>query len=262
MRPRIITAFAAATAAAALLAGCGQLGGAAGGAATATTAPASAQEKLAAAVPDTSAGRYAFSFKDATSSTDGVVDAASRKLSMTTAYKEVEAGFTLTMSYLVVDKDQWVKISFDKQLPGMPKLPKTWLRLDQSKIKDDPFTNLDDPDPVGAGALVDAIVEVSEAEPGTFAGTLDLTKATEASVVDDDGLEALGAKATAVPFTATLDDAGRLATIDIKVPAYAKVEAFTHHSTYDKYGSAPEVRAPAANASQDAPAAAYELLNS
>jgi hypothetical protein len=144
----------------------------------------------------------------------------------------------------------------------LPQLPKKWLKVDKSKVDDDPFTNLEDPDPVAAAALFDAIVKVSEDKPGTFTGTLDLTKAEEAQIVDDDGIKALAAKAKAVAFTATLDDAGRLATIDIKVPGYAKVKAFTHHATYSKYGSAPEVKAPAASASQDAPAAAYELLNS
>ncbi|MEV4622720.1 hypothetical protein AB0J74_28905 [Asanoa sp. NPDC049573] len=259
MRRRIITALVAG-AATALLAGCGALGSEPS--APATTAPPSAREKLAASVPDGSAGRYAFSFKDGESNTSGVVDPKSQRISMTTSYKEKDLGFTLTMSYLVIKKDQWVKISFDKKLPGLPQLPKKWLRLDTSKVKDDPFTNLEDPDPVAAADLFDAIVKVSEDKPGTFTGTLDLTKATVASIVDDDGLKALGAKAEAVPFTATLDDAGRLATIDIKVPGYAKVKAFTHHATYSEYGSAPEVNAPAASASQDAPAAAYDLLNS
>ncbi|HEV7713568.1 MAG TPA: hypothetical protein VGP16_35565 [Asanoa sp.] len=262
MRRRIITALVAGTATA-MLAGCGALGSEPSApVAVTTTAPPSAQEKLAAAVPDGSAGRYAFSFKDSASTTSGVVDPKSQRISMTTAYKEPELGFTLTMSFLLVEKDEWVKISFDKKIPGLPKLPKKWMRVDKSKIEDDPFTNLEDPDPVAASALFDAIVKVSEDKPGTFAGTLDLTKAEAAQIVDEDGIKALGAKAKAVPFTATLDDAGRLATIDIKVPAYAKVKAFTHHATYSKYGSAPEVKAPAASASQDAPAAAYELLNS
>jgi len=262
MRRRIITALVAGTATA-LLAGCGPLskdGGSA--AAPATTAPPSAQEKLVAAVPDGSAGRYAFSFKDLQSTTKGVVDPKGKRVSMTTSYKEPELGFTLTMSYLVVETDQWVKISFDKKIPGLPQLPKKWLKVDPAKVKDDVLEGVDDPDPIAAGILFGAINEVKESKPGTFAGTLDLTKAADAQVVDEDGLKALGAKAKSVAFTAALDDAGRLSTLDIKVPAYAKVKAFTHHATYGQYGSAAAVEPPAASASQKAPEEAYELLNS
>ncbi len=259
MRRRIITALVAGTATA-LLAGCGQLGGGAG---TATpTTPPTAREKLAAAVPDGSAGRYAFSFKDSASSTKGVVEPKAKRVSMTISYKEPELGFTMTMAYLVVEADQWVKISFDKQLPGMPRLPKKWLKVDPAKVEDDAFSGVEDPDPIAAGMLFGAIVDAEETKPGTFAGTLDLSKAADAQIVDEDGLKALGAKAKAVPFTAVLDDTGRLTTLDIKVPAYAKAKAFTHHATYGAYGSAPEVTAPAAGDSQAATDEAYELLNS
>ena len=264
MRRRIITALVTGTATV-LLAGCGPLAGGAGGdtpTAVTTTALASPREKLAAAVPDGSAGRYAFSFKDAQSTTKGVVEPKAKRVSMTTSYKEPELGFTLTMSYLVVEADQWVKISFDKKIAGLPQLPKKWLRVDPAKIEDNPFDGAEDPDPIAAGMLFDAIVDVKESEPGTYAGTLDLTKAPEAQIVDEDGLKALGAKAKGVAFTATLDDAGRLSVLDIKVPAYAQVKAFTHHATYGDYGSAAQVEAPAASASQDAPDEAYELLNS
>jgi hypothetical protein len=262
MRRRIITALVAGTATA-VLAGCGALTGSEAATPTtpATTAPPTAEEKLLAAVPDGSAGRYAFSFNDGQSATSGVVDPKNQRISMTISYKEPELGFTLTMAYVVVEKDQWVKISFDKKIPGMPQLPKKWLKLDPSKVDDDPFTNLKDPDPVASAAIFHAINEVSEKKPGAFAGTLDLGITGAAQVVDADALKALGTKADAVPFTATLDDKGRLATVDVKVPGYAKVKAFTHHATYSKYGSAPEVKAPAASASQKAPDEAYELLN-
>ncbi|MDG4820600.1 hypothetical protein O7635_01880 [Asanoa sp. WMMD1127] len=258
MRRRIITALVAGTAAA-LLAACGPL--AEDAAAPATSAPATPQEKLAAAVPDGTEGRYAFALKDGESTTKGVVDAKAKRSTLTVTYKEPEVGFTMTMSYLLVEADQWVKITFDKQLPGMPKLPKKWLLIDKSKVDDGAPVSPADPDPVGAGDLVDAIVEVKESKPGTFTGTVDLTKADKAAIVDEEGLAALGGKAKAVPFTATVDDAGRLASIDIKVPAHGEVKAATHHATFSAYGSAPEVSAPSAGASQPAPAAAYELLN-
>lgn len=261
MRRRIITALVAGTATV-LLAGCGQLGGGDAAGTAAPTTPPTAREKLAAAVPDGSAGRYAFSFKDTATTTKGVVEPKAKRVSMTIAYKEPELGFTMTMAYLVVEADQWVKISFDKKLPGMPRLPKKWMKVDPAKVEDDTLEGVEDPDPLAAGVLFTAIVDTEETKPGTFTGTLDLSRAADAQIVDEDGLKALGDKAKAVPFTAIVDDAGRLTTLDIKVPAYAKVKAFTHHATYSAYGSAPEVTAPAAGDSQAATDEAYELLNS
>jgi hypothetical protein len=79
--------------------------------------------------------------------------------------------------------------------------------------------------------------------------------------VDSDELTALGDQAKTVPFQATLDDAHRLTSVTIDVPAAGKTAAYQYHVSYTSYGAAPTISAPPANQVQQAPAAAYALLN-
>lgn len=222
------------------------------------------QEKLLDAVPDGSQGNFRFTLKDAELTGKGVMDPATKRLLLTTDYKDADLGFTMTMGMLVIDEESWMKITFANTdgLTGLPKLPKKWLRLDRSKVKDQEDVGFDDPDPAGANALFRAIVAATESGAGTFTGTLDLTRATEAEIVDQAALDALGQQAKAVPFTANVDSQGRLAAIEIKVPAHGDAKAYTHQVTYADYGAAPAIEEPPANQVAEATQEAYDLLNS
>jgi hypothetical protein len=72
----------------------------------------------------------------------------------------------------------------------------------------------------------------------------------------------MGEVAKAVPFTATVDASGRLSAIRIQVPTAGKRRVHEHQIAYTGYGKAPKVTAPPAAESLNAPAEAYELLNS
>lgn len=227
-------------------------------------APKTPKEKLLDAVPDGSQGAFRFTLKDAETTGKGVVDPKAERLHLTTEYKDKDLGFTMTMGYLIIGEESWVKITFanTKGVTGLPKLPKKWLHLDRTKVKDQEDVGFDDPDPAGAVSLFQSIVEVTEPTAGQFTGTVDLTKATKAEILDQKGLDALGERAKAVPFRAAVDGQGRLTSIELDVPAYGEVKAYTHRATYSDYGAAPNVEEPAAGDTQEAPAEAYELLNS
>lgn len=244
----------------ALLGGCGALDEPA----AAPPAPKTPKEKLLDAVPDGSQGTFSFTLKDTETTGKGVVDPAGKRMRLTTEYKDKELGFTITMGYLIIDEESWVKITFanTKGVTGLPKLPKKWLHLDRTKVKDQEDFGFGDPDPAGAVSLFQSIVDVSEPAAGQFTGTVDLNGATKAEILDQQGLDALGEKAKAVPFRAAVDGQGRLTSIELDVPAYGEVEAFTHQATYSDYGVAPKVDEPPAGQTQEAPAEAYELLNS
>lgn len=253
MKRRIITALAVL----ALAGGCAETGSEA-------PAPATPKDKLLAAVPDGSQGNFRFTLKDAETTGKGVVDPAGKRMQLTTEYKDKKLGFTMTMGFLIIDQESWIKVTFanTKGLTGLPKLPKKWLHLDRSKVTDQEDIDFDDPDPAGAVALFRSIVDVAESTTGQFAGTVDLTQATETEVLDAAELAALGEKAKAVPFQALVDTTGRLTSIEINVPAFGDAPAYTHQATYGDYGVAPAVEEPPAGQTQEAPAAAYELLNS
>lgn len=238
---------------------------AAGSQDAASPAPQTPKEALIAAVPDGSEGRFRFTVKDADTTSTGEVDPTAKGLHIASVYTDKDLGFTMNMAFLIVDQQTWTRITFTgtKGLTGLPKLPDKWLRLDPTKVKDPdslPLT-FDGPDPVNATSLLRSAVSADDKGSGRFEGTLDLTQASDAEVLDAEGLNALGEAAKAVPFTATIDPGGRLASITVDVPAAGETPAHQFVVTYADYGSGPAVSAPVAAEIKDAPAAAYELLN-
>lgn len=228
--------------------------------------PQSAKDALVASVPDGDEGTFRFTVKDDETFGSGVVDAASKGLTVSFGFKDPDLGFTMNLAVLVVDRKSWMKITFSNTagLTGFPKLPKKWLLLDPAKVTDPQGTPLtfDGPDPANAALLFASVVTAEQTGPGQYRGTLDLTKAADADVAEAQEITAMGEAAKAVPFTATVDTSARLDTIRVQVPAAGKARAHEHQITYTGYGTAPKVTAPSAADSQDAPAEAYELLNS
>jgi hypothetical protein len=137
------------------------------------------------------------------------------------------------------------------------------MRIDPAKIKGDdvPVGYDNETDPGDAGAVLRAIVDVRQTSAGRFAGTTDLTRQGEADIVDPARLRALGEKAKAVPFEATVDGQGRLTSAVVRIPAAGKTKAGKYTIAYTGYGNTPTPVAPAADEQQEATKAAYELLN-
>jgi len=218
---------------------------------------------LLAAVPDGSQGSFRFTLADAEATGSGVVDPAAERMQLTTEIKDAALDLSMTFSFLLVGRESWMKVSFSRRLPGLPKLPKKWLHLDRSKVKNDDEVPLsfDDPDPAGAAALFAASADVVPAGAGRYRGTVDLTAAADAQVVDDEALAALGEAAKRVPFEADVDGQGRLTSLTVRVPAAGRAPAFRRTATYRDYGAVTAPDRPSAAQSQEAPAAAYEMLN-
>jgi hypothetical protein len=253
----------------AVTSGCGAQGlGKALSGEPASPPPLTAEEKLLKAVPGQDRDIYHYKLKGGEIPMEGVLDvpAKSARLDMTQKIKNSEVEFTMVMKLLIVQDRTWMRMSFRDagDVVGLPKLPDKWMLLDPAKLKGDIRQNLsfDDMDPGQFAVVVDGIVAAKEGPAGTFTGTTDLAKHPEAELLPKATLSALGAKAKAVPFEATVDGEGRLSHALIKVPAAGKVKAETYEITYDRYGTAAKVSVPAAGEQQKAPATAYELLNS
>lgn len=233
----------------------------------ASPAPAGPEERLLKALPDFATGAFHFTVKGGTQPMTGVLDAAKKSYRIDVTQKDPDLGFTLTMKFLVVDRKSWIKIGFTgtEGLTGFPRLPKKWMLVDPSRIEDTedaPLSYDDETDPGEAGAVLRAIVDVKETGAGTYEGTTDLTQQGEAGIVADATLEALGDRAKAVPFEATVDGQGRLTRTVVKIPAAGKAKSSRYEVVYDGYGSTEPPSEPAADEQQKAPKAAYEMLNS
>jgi hypothetical protein len=104
------------------------------------------------------------------------------------------------------------------------------------------------------------MTEVRETAPGSFAGTVDLTKAAEAGSLDATLLTRLGDQGQAVPFTARLDPQGRLSEMTVQLPAAGQGPAGELKITYSDYGSATPAQRPAADQVAEAPEGFYNLF--
>jgi hypothetical protein len=105
---------------------------------------------------------------------------------------------------------------------------------------------------------------VTQPQPGTLTGTVDLTKAATATgsakkVVDGLAKKA-AATATALPFTVTVDGAGRISGFQATFPkADEDGKDLTFDMKVQEYGVAVTAAAPPKNKTLDAPAEFYDL---
>jgi hypothetical protein len=229
-----------------------------------TVEQVSAATTLAKGVPGSATPAFRYSVKGGQQSFTGVVDAPNKSVTSDFFEKIPDSDITLTMKFLVIEKQAWAKVSFDNAPAdaGLPKFPKKWMKLDQGKLSKDSSEDLTyagETDPGFVSTLLTAGADLKETGGGKYAGTTDLTRATEAEIVDADTLKALGEKAKAVPLEVTLDAEGRVIKAVVRIPAAGKVKASTYEVVYDQYGKASPIKAPSDAVA--APADAYELLN-
>lgn len=258
-------AVAAALTAAALMGGCGP--DSATPVASASPSKLSPKDALLASIPTEKSGSFHFTLKADGGTGDGVIDPATKALSLNTEFKgDASAPFSMSMAIRVIDTKAWVrmKITGMDNVPGFGDIPDKWLLIDQTKIKDAKGSKLafDGPDVAGAAELFKLIVDVKETGEGKYAGTVDLsTVGDESELFLSEEIKALGDQAKSVPFEATLDSAGRLSSLTINMPAVGGTPASTTAVTFDSYGSAAAITEPAAAEVQAAPTSVYDILN-
>jgi len=232
-------------------------------AAPASTKPLDPQATLVDAVPGDQDGAFHYEVTGGDLPTSGVLDAPHQALEMRISQHQTKPDFTLTMTTRLVGKQTWIKMAITPAgLPGLPKIPKNWQLIDAAKLKGKNVQVGYDgsTDPGYALLLVQKASGIKETSPGHFAGTTDLTQATEADIVDAKTLEKLGAKAKTVPFTATIDAKGNLTSLIAKIPAAGGVTAKTYSIKYDGFGATPAVAAPAPGEQQRATSVIYQML--
>jgi LppX/LprAFG-like lipoprotein len=144
------------------------------------------------------------------------------------------------------------------QVPGITKAG-TWTHLDGSRLPAGANIGLrpNQIDPVGTANLLGAATDVKETGTGTYAGSLDLTKAAGLAGLSQVTIDGYGTAAAKVPFTATLDDQGRLSKLTITVPQGDPIDV-----TYADYGAPVNVTAPAPAEITEAPDSFYNSLGS
>ncbi|MEU6078463.1 hypothetical protein [Micromonospora sp. NPDC047074] len=177
----------------------------------------------------------------------GAMDPASKTADIT-----MKTGAEGTFRILMIGNDVYLKIT------GMAGMPKKWQHMSLTQLgKGSQLNLMPEGDPGGAKQMTDSVVEVEKTANGSFSGVLDYTRTKP----DDEGIKALGDKAKAVPFTARVDDQGRL--VEFAVDTNVLHESLgTMITTYSDFGAPVQVQKPAASDTEEAPQSLVESLNS
>ncbi|MCW3815372.1 hypothetical protein ONA91_12995 [Micromonospora sp. DR5-3] len=276
-----IRRFSAAAFAAALLspalAACNDNGtGAAGTSASPTVSgsvapsgtPGDAKQALLNSTNAIRDGNFRFSMSGAGSTAEGQVHEPSQSAEMRMTIGDQSSDLMMKLDLIHYKPDSWVKLELGGKaagsVPGVQKLNLgKYQHLDQTRIKGNRALgfDFDKLDPAGSAVLTQGITEVRQTGEGTYAGTVDVSKAAEAGSLDPAVITALGAQAKSVPFTAKVDPQGRLSELVLQVPAAGQSAAQDIRITYTDYGNASAAQKPPADQVVEAPPEFYNLFD-
>ncbi|MFF5174412.1 hypothetical protein ACFY3U_17475 [Micromonospora sp. NPDC000089] len=238
-------------------------------AAAAPTTPADPKTALLASTKEISKGNFTFSMAGGPElNGGGKVHLPSKSAEVTLASEAKSADdLSMKMHLVYIGDDSWVLMDFGNMADSVPTLKAMkgkYQHLDRAKLKNGGELDFDftDVDPAGSDKLLRTATEIRQTGPGAYAGTLDVTKLTDSDVLDADDVKKMGAKASVVPFTATVDDQGRLSQIAVDVPTAGDVKAYTMVVKYADYGAATPVQQPPAAKVVEASDQVYQMFNS
>ncbi|HWS37821.1 MAG TPA: hypothetical protein VN408_34450 [Actinoplanes sp.] len=161
----------------------------------------------------------------------------------------------LTVKSVLLSQDLYA------QIPGVTK-ENTWTHLDIARLPEGANVGLrpGQIDPVNTANLLGSTTDVRSTGSREYAGTLDLTKAAGVAGIDKVTIDGYGADAQHVPFTAGLDEQGRLSVLTIQLPAVQGQQTAPIEALYTGYGEPVTVEQPPAAQIIEAPADVYQAL--
>lgn len=161
----------------------------------------------------------------------------------------------LQVKTLLIGQDLYV------QIPGITKAG-TWTHVDVSRLPEGANVGLrpSQIDPANTAKLLSSTTDVQQVDARSYKGTLDLTKVAGITGVDKVTVDSWGSAASQVPFTAGLDDQGRLSALTIQLPAVNGRPSQMLEVLYTDYGTPVDVQRPAASEITEAPANVYSSL--
>ena len=161
----------------------------------------------------------------------------------------------ITVQTRLVGEDLYVQVA------GVTKAG-TWTRIDGSRLPEGANIGLrpGQIDPANTAQLLTSTTDVRQTAPGSFEGTVDLTKVAGVAGVNKVTVDGYGAAAEDVPFTAGLDEQGRLSALTIQLPPVNGQQAQPLEILYTDYGIAVEDLTPAPSEVVEAPDNLYTTL--
>ncbi|MEH0841858.1 hypothetical protein V6U81_05600 [Micromonospora sp. CPCC 205711] len=238
------------------------------GSAIAPSGNADAKQALLNSTNEIRNGNFRFTMSGAGSTAEGQVHEPSQSAEMKLTIGNPGSDLMMNLDLIHAKPDSWVKLDLGgkaaSSVPGAQRLNLgKYQHLDQARIKGNKALgfDFDKVDPAGSEVLTQGITEVRQTGEGSYAGTLDVSKAADAGSVDPTVITALGPQAKSVPFTAKLDPQGRLSEMVLQIPAAGQTAAQEIKVTYSDYGSASAAQKPPADQVVEAPQEFYNLFN-
>jgi hypothetical protein len=226
-----------------------------------SSAPASsaaADPAATAALGQATAALGTTSFKTTLTAGPGVkllasVDAPNSKGTATLTIAGPNA--KLEVSTLLVGQDLYLRV------PGITKTD-TWTHVDVARLPEGANVGLrpGQIDPANTAKLLASTTDVRQVDSRSYQGTLDLTKVAGITGVDKVNVDGWGAAAQNVPFTAGLDDQGRLSALTIQLPAVKGQQSQPLEVLYTDYGAIVDAQRPTAAEITEAPDSLYTSL--
>jgi hypothetical protein len=252
---RLAIAAVAVFATAGLLAGCAKSGTNATASAKPSPTVAPKDAMLAAARP-LATSSYKFTVKSANGNGSGAADPlnAVAKLDATVAAD----GATIKLNLIRIGTDLWAKVDAGALNAVAGIQPDKYAHVDLSTLQNANLPLDIKGDPLDVAGLLAGVNDVKTTDGKTYTGTVDLTKMTGVIAPDSGDIAKAGDKAKAIPFTATVDDKGRLT--DFKVDGASIDPTLAIEVTTTDFGSAPDVNAPDDADVVEAPAGVLQLF--
>jgi hypothetical protein len=215
---------------------------------------------LAAAAASLNGKGYDMTLTAAGATGTGSVDPANHAVRFDA--KGSAGGQTYELDLTGIGSDLWAKIDLGSLNSQVGLDPSKWLKIDATKVDDSSIgidlSNLSDV--LDIGSLAKAVSNVQRTDATHLTGTIDLTSLTGAVKPDSDSLNKAGAAAKSVPFTATLDELGRLR--ELKINGDSIDSGLSVDIAVANVGSPTAVTPPPVSDVVAAPDAIYQILGS
>jgi len=227
-----------------------------------STGPAGAKDGLLNAIAPLTKTSYKYTLSSGGLTGQGANDPAARvaTLALTgTATNSQQQGGSITINVLAIATDLWMKLDFGSANSTLKISTDKWFHIDATKLGANPSLPVDPNGGANTAALLKNAVDVKQTDGTHYSGTVDLSNGTVSTPLGQPDIDRLGAKAKAVPFTATVDSQGRLSDMKLDFPSVdPQIPAVS--STYTDYGSTVTAAKPDPAQIQEAPDSLYQIF--
>jgi hypothetical protein len=226
---------------------------------SATSAAPAAKDALLASIDPLTETSYKYTITTGGLTGQGANDPTNKKATLALTGQQQSNSVTINVD--AIGTDVWMKLDFGANNNNLKISTDKWFHVDATRLGANPNLPVDPNGAANTANMLRGAVDVQRSDQQHFSGTIDLTKATGTTWLGQAGMASVGSKAQAVPFTATVDDQGRLATLKIDLstvdPALSPVQ-----TTYSDYGTTVTVTRPDPAQTTEAPDSVYQLFNS